>query len=448
MNLKETLFDCLPAGRYALAGMLRLLDVVETDAVPSAAVECTAQPRLLVNPAFMAKHAATPEKLMMLVLHEVHHVLLGHTRRLPSETEADNFVFDCVINALLCRMFPQPEYTALFRHFYPEDHFPACLLRPADGWHPSRTDSPLPKALRRRRPGMSAARSVYRCLYSSEGASYEEVRSILPVLGAIDLSGMRLLGDHDRSREGLSGDDATAFAQAVADLVRHWPTPPQPLRGQSLDGMLRTRLTGSHREPGNRARLRSLILKLADLRVPGRGPMREQSSPQTVETPMPTLDRRVIVSRSLGMTPLLFRSDVAVQRRRRMGERVHLYLDVSGSMDAVMQAVYGAVLDCQAWVAPQVHLFSTKVVDVGLTQLRRGLCSSTSGTDIDCVVDHMQRNRVRRAVILTDGWVGKPSAHSCAALGRVRLGVAYTQSHSTTDLASFCRHAVELNTPT
>jgi hypothetical protein len=446
VNLKETLFDCLPAGRYALAGMLRLLEVVETDAVPSAAVECTAQPRLLINPAFVAEHASTPEKLMMLVLHEVHHVLLGHTRRLPRESEADNFVFDCVINALLCRMFPKPEYTALFRDFYPDDHFPACLLRPADGW--SHIDSPVPKALRRRRLDMAAARSVYRCLYSAEGASYDEIRSILPALVAVDLSGIRLLGDHDRSTRGLSGDDATAFAQAVADLVRHWPTPPQPLRGQSLDGMLRTRLTGIRCEPDNRARLRSLILKLADLRVQGRGPMREQLSPQNMESPVPTLERRAIVRRSLGMTPLLFRSEVAVQRRRRSGARVHLYLDVSGSMDAVMQAVYGAVLDCQAWVAPQVHLFSTEVVDVGLAQLRRGLCSSTSGTDIDCVVDHMRRNRVRRAVILTDGWVGKPSANSCAALGRVNLGIAYTQSHSTTDLAPFCRHAVALHTPT
>ena len=76
-SLKDRLFDCLPAGRYALAGLLRLVDVVETDAVPTAAVECHAQPRLLINPAFVAQHAATPEKLMMLVLHAIHHRGLG-----------------------------------------------------------------------------------------------------------------------------------------------------------------------------------------------------------------------------------------------------------------------------------------------------------------------------------------------------------------------------------
>ena len=113
-GLRERIYECLPAGRYALAGLLRLLDIVETTAIPTAAVECAAEPRLRINPDFVAEHAATPEKLMMLVLHEVHHVLLGHTSLRPEPTLAANFVFDCVINALLCRMFPQPAYTALF----------------------------------------------------------------------------------------------------------------------------------------------------------------------------------------------------------------------------------------------------------------------------------------------------------------------------------------------
>ena len=37
-TLKDRLYDCLPAGRYALSGLLRLVDVVETEAVPTAAV--------------------------------------------------------------------------------------------------------------------------------------------------------------------------------------------------------------------------------------------------------------------------------------------------------------------------------------------------------------------------------------------------------------------------
>src|SRR6185436_8240543 len=113
------------------------LDIVETDAVPTAAVECRVQPRLRINPGFVDAHAATPERLLMLVMHELHHVLLGHTRLFPRVTPADNVIFDAVINALLCRMFPKREHTSFFTEFYSDAHFPECLLRPPVGWKPS-----------------------------------------------------------------------------------------------------------------------------------------------------------------------------------------------------------------------------------------------------------------------------------------------------------------------
>lgn len=445
MNLKEKLFHCLPAGRYALAGMLRLLDVEETDAVPTAAVECHAQPRLLINPAFVAEHASTPEKLMMLVMHEIHHVLLGHTRRLPSQTQADNFVFDCVINALLCRMFPQPEYTALFRDLYPQDRFPACLLRPPEGWHPEHACSLLPSALQGKWRGVVAAREIYLALYSDKGASYEEIRRLLPIV-VVDggLDGVPLLGDHEHSVHGGASASDTAFAGAVGALVKHWPAPPDPLRGQSLEGLMRISHLTVERPPGNRQRLRQLIRKLADGQRQGSSTRRLQPSRLAVDTPVPVMNRRSIVSRGLGMTPLLYQSTLAQEKSIPAGDRVHLYLDVSGSMDAIKGAVYGAVLDCERWLAPQIHLFSTQVADASLAELRRGYCASTGGTDIDCVIRHMQKHRVQRALVVTDGYVGRPKGADAQFLHGVRLGVAYTVGHNKADLAPFTDHEVEL----
>jgi hypothetical protein len=58
-----------------------------------------------------------------------------------------------------------------------------------------------------------------------------------------------------------------------------------------------------------------------------------------------------------------------------------------------------------------VHLFSTQVADISLGELRAGVCKSTGGTNIACVAAHMEANRVRRTLIVTDGWVGKPCGH-------------------------------------
>jgi predicted metal-dependent peptidase len=59
------------------------------------------QPKLLRNPEFVALHAQTPEKLLMLVMHELHHILLGHTTLFPRMTAEQNFVFDAVINGIV-----------------------------------------------------------------------------------------------------------------------------------------------------------------------------------------------------------------------------------------------------------------------------------------------------------------------------------------------------------
>ena len=63
-----------------MPGLLRLVGIVESEETTTAAVEYKAEPRLLISPHFVAQSAETPEKLFMLVMHELHHILLGHTR--------------------------------------------------------------------------------------------------------------------------------------------------------------------------------------------------------------------------------------------------------------------------------------------------------------------------------------------------------------------------------
>jgi hypothetical protein len=130
------------------------------------------------------------------------------------------------------------------------------------------------------------------------------------------------------------------------------------------------------------------------------------------------------VLRALGHPPLLHQGENQWRRPWRRGERVHVYLDVSGSMDPVKGALYGAALDCAELLHPAIHLFSNQVTDIGLAELRRGVCRTTGGTDIACVAEHMAAHRVRRAVLITDGWVGQAKGQHRDTLARARIGVA------------------------
>ena len=102
-TLTDQLYGSLPAGTYCFPALLRIVDIIETTDVPTAAVECLPQPRMFVNPDFVSKHANTSGKLTFLLLHELHHVILGHTRLYPRAGRIENLAFDIVINALLAR---------------------------------------------------------------------------------------------------------------------------------------------------------------------------------------------------------------------------------------------------------------------------------------------------------------------------------------------------------
>ncbi len=116
-------------------------------------------------------------------------------------------------------------------------------------------------------------------------------------------------------------------------------------------------------------------------------------------------DRRGTVLRASGNSPLLYDSQVSARRARDEGQ-ARVYLDVSGSMDAYLAHLYAGLSQLRDLVQPQVALFSTKVATVPLADFLRGRADSTGGTDIACVLKDLLARRPRRALVVTDGYVG------------------------------------------
>ena len=114
--------------------MLSLMDIEESTDIKTACVPIGGRPKIIVNPEYVAKNCDTDQKLFMLIQHELHHLLLGHTRLFKRTTLQHNIAFDAIINSMLCRSQPEPEWTALFRDSYSVTRFPECLLRPPKGF--------------------------------------------------------------------------------------------------------------------------------------------------------------------------------------------------------------------------------------------------------------------------------------------------------------------------
>ena len=448
-SIADRVFSTFPSGQYCLPALMRIVEIIESDEVPTACIECTARPRMFINPSFVANHAQTPEKLLMLVMHELHHVVLGHTRLYRRIELIDNLVFDAVINAMLCRMFPDAEYTALFRDYYHDDRFPECFLRPPTAWDPQRSSADsfaMPAALRSE--GFEELAALYRALYSGNGAGYEELKDAFARRAAQGPIGkVSLLGDHREEGNGSSSDGllehrAPVLVDELRRITEQWPRPPHPIIGCSPHEMLEKSVTLVPKS--NRSRLNEILHKLGGSHRNGRITKRADVT-ATVTSVVPRSDRRSMTVQALGGRTMLYRSETHLRRVVHNGPRVHVYLDVSGSMTNLIGPLYAAVIASRAFVHPIIHLFSTKIADVTLDQLRRGVCVSTGGTSIECVADHMRLHKVRRALIITDGYVGQPGAAGAAVLQNAVVGVAISPGNSTrSDLNLFADHWINL----
>jgi predicted metal-dependent peptidase len=122
------------------------------------------------------------------------------------------------------------------------------------------------------------------------------------------------------------------------------------------------------------------------------------------------------------------RAELAGRTVARRG-RVRVYLDVSGSMDGVIRPLYAALASLAPWIEPEVQLFSTRVAGVPMARLRRGELVTTDGTDISVVTEHLVRERADRALIVTDGWVGRVPTEHAAALKHRRARIEAAVTH-------------------
>ena len=115
-------------------------------------------------------------------------------------------------------------------------------------------------------------------------------------------------------------------------------------------------------------------------------------------------------------------------------------------MGAYVPLVYGALVALRNYVEPEVLLFSTKVVPIAMGDLRKGHVTSTGGTDITCVFEHVLKDAVAKALVITDGYVGRPAPRQAEAIQRARaeIRVVLTPEGHRPDLGDLAARMDEL----
>jgi hypothetical protein len=437
--------DVRPLALDALASVRR---IEWSDQVRTAAIELSTTPYLRLNRAWVQAHCDTPETLAALLLHELAHVTLAHTRLVPRMTPIQNVAFDAIVNRLVAaslrsRGVDAAPYLRLFERVYSADESPWFLLRPPPGW-PDRSDweasagahAPLRELHRRlwetgtdpRRDTLPdvTVRELLQALVESEeeqqdrddadgrcvhdGAG-ESAPDGAPIPG--DALVERLLGNHGTTlleERLLDFDQLDRLAGSVLGKAM-----PRESLLQEL-GCGRGRVAMEERVALGRAHermVRTLVAALHRAAESGGTVRRREAGDRTVVSPLPDRDRRAAartrLARHFGApAPRLFArpaSDVADDR-----VRVAVYLDVSGSMHDVLPALRAALARVRRTVDVRLWQWSEVVHPAPAEWWTQGAIRTTGGTSITCVLAHAaeQARHTRRLLVITDGDFSAP----------------------------------------
>jgi hypothetical protein len=446
---RERIFNVLPAATYQMEKLFGLFDIELSTETETAAVECRTTPRLLLNRNFLDKYCRDDGDLFLLILHELYHVILGHTRLFPRVTPLDNIVFDAVINSMLSRTVGRTVGTSLFTRTNGYDSLPERILRPPPGWPDDFEDAiaTLPQEEQR----------IIGLLYGPDETSDITYRDIYELL-RLELSGsvlpnVLLLGSH-----GPEQDANGLLKEAVRRIVEGWPPPPFRIAGRDQGRSAEDFWLRPADKPG-RAFQKAFegTLRKCGLRAGHGGPVyRRQvtSSPRSVETVLPNArDRRIHALRGvLGQDPLFYRSELTEQRPRSIrAPIVHLYLDISGSMTACLPYLSAACRDPFKRGELKMYAFSTVVSQIKGHDLSKASTSNTWGTDINAVLEHVTGTpagrRPKVILIATDGYVGPGRTDLIARLARTRVVVALTDPGYAADLRPWVHQIIQLPKP-
>lgn len=318
-DIKRRLFSVIPTSSLHMMEFLKLMDIrfVEEE-TKSAAVTCTSRPELLLNKAFVDAYCKTNEHLFMLVMHELYHIILGHTHLFKRHTDIDNIAFDAVINAILCRMFPGEEYVSFFTSINSDETFPGCILRPIGNKTPLKY--------------IPVLKNLY---YTNTGTYFEVYECITNELEEMLKNGQIkyvLLGNHEDNNDDMNNP---LLKKMLDKVISKWPRE-MIVNGRDLGGELEDKTIEFAKAERNAQNKMKRLLRKSGV-IQGSVSKRKMSiqyvqEDATLVTP-DYKDRTLLTKSIIYEQPLLYNSSLINSKVVRDSNVQSLvYLDVSGSV--------------------------------------------------------------------------------------------------------------------
>lgn len=406
-HFNSILRELIDENPIASRGILRVSKVEFTKEVPTLGITLGGKPKLCVNLDFINQHCGTESHVKAVIIHEFLHVLLNHTERFKRMTPALNLALDAVINAIIHRSLGDA-YSDMMSEYYAKSKGPLRLLRPM-------VEGVDDKTVEDR--GQNRFISLWRSLYEGK-LVVDDLFDIARDIGDVDeycyeLGDGTFLGNH--SETPLSGEEVTLEVEAALRETL------SSMNGGGIWRNPRDHGVGMNYAKTDTVKVDSPIKiwereatkVLLECVTPDKDSAFEH---RPVPMSLPVLnegDKRGFLRAT--WSPFLPDITWQTQKRVRRGT-TQIYLDVSGSMNAEMDALVTLIWRLRRYIRLPFWAFSDTVQPAEIRDGRL-VTSTTGGTSMDAVLQHIAETRPGKAVVITDGYIEEGDRDLLLAVG-------------------------------
>jgi hypothetical protein len=411
-EFKEILFEVVSEDFYNYEAFLNIVSIDFTDKVETLAITFGEKPNMLVNINFIRQHCAIKEHLKALIFHELLHINLGYNIIFPDDEEKTiiyNIAFDAIINSVIHKIKGE-EYSSFMKSLYSKDGDISLILGPYD---------------ENLSTGSIVLDDLWRKLYKSDSVIYRDVIDLLEDKTKDLKNDIFLIGSHPIGVPYIS--DSIVKTQAkneIGEVKNQIPKIKDFLmnklrslcindknlsRGDNLENNKNMGYSddlNDFKKSADKAKtILSWKIKIykSILRFLEDSKSRVKNSKGDYDFFSPVLnnkDKRSFI-KSMWNDNFVFSRWTTIKNID--SKQANVYIDLSGSMTHELPYIISVLFKLKMYIKNPFWAFSNKV-EKAKFEGNKLISKTTGGTSIIPVFEHIKEKKIKKAIIITDGY--------------------------------------------